>query len=149
MFIDCFNCMWKFVLWKVVRPRFDIPNRLLQQCTIYVVELQQNPKSILPDHEVISNHWTGLLDWTDGLMDLITRVNLFISHDFKCCNFSYSNCIGICCTSSSRCMLVNVYKCTSYMDGCVPWVCSVHAVIKLKAPSDYSKYAKSIKSTLH
>ena len=109
----------------MVRPRFDIPNCLLQQCTIYV---QQNQKFILPDHWVISNHWTGLLDWADRLMDWITRLNLFISHDFKCHKFGYSNCLSISCTSSSRCMLVNVHECTSYIDGCVPGVCGVLAV---------------------
>ena len=45
-FTDCFDCICKSGLWKVV----DLPNCLLQQCTKYVVELQQNQKSILPDH---------------------------------------------------------------------------------------------------
>ena len=53
--------------------------------------------------------WTGLMDW-------ITWLNLFISHDFhpiKCCKFGYSNYLIISCTSSSHCMLVNVHECTS------------------------------------
>ena len=47
-----------------------------------------------------------------------------------------------------ECMYMSA-QCTNYMDGCIPWVYG-----ELKAPSDYSKYAKSIKvltktSSLH
>ena len=95
-------------------------------------------------HQIVSNHWTGLwtglLDWTDGW---ITGLNLFISHDLhpiKCHKFGYSK-----HTSSSHCMLGNVHECTMHkLHGrmCImnPWcTCS-----KLKAPSDYSKYAKRV-----
>ena len=81
--------------------------------------------------------WTGLMDWITGL-------NLFVSHDFhpiKCHKFGYFLILSY--TSLSHCMLVNVYtsaQCTSYMDRCVPWVHGVHAVSS--APCDYSKYAK-------
>ena len=53
--------------------------------------------------------WTGLMDWITGL-------NLFISHDLhpiKCHKFGYSN-----CTSSSHCMLGNVHERTTHKLQC-------------------------------
>ena len=51
---------------------------------------------------VVSNHWTGLMDWITGL-------NLFISHDLhpiKCHKFDCSK-----HSSSFHCMLGNVHEC--------------------------------------
>ena len=61
---------------------------------------------------------TGLDCWT-GLMDWITGLNLFMSHDFhtiKCRTFVYSNCLITCisCTSSSHWMVGNEHERTMY-----------------------------------
>ena len=78
--------------------------------------------------------WTGLMDWITGL-------NLFISHDLhpiKCRKFGYSK-----CTSSSHCMLGNVHECTMHKPhGRMCVMNSWCTRSELKASSDYSKRAK-------
>ena len=69
------------------------------------------------------DYWTGLIDWITGL-------NLFISHDLKCCKFGYSK-----RTSSSHCMLGNVHECTMHkLHG---RMCIIHSWC-----TDYIKCAK-------
>ena len=96
---------------------------------------------------MVSNHWTGLLDWTAGLDYWITGLNLSISHDFhpiKCHKFGYSN--G---TSSSHCTLGNVHKCTMHkLHGqmCIMYSWCVHAVSS-KHPLTIASVQKSVKNT--
>ena len=105
-------------------------------------------------YNISVNEWwsyliTGLdcgLDCWTGLMDWITGLNLFISHDLhpiKCRKFGYSK-----CTSSSHRMLGNVQERTMHkLHGRICIMNSWCTSSELKAPSDYSEYAKSIKNT--
>ena len=81
---------------------------------------------------------TGLDCWT-GLMDWITALNLFISHDLhpiKCLSYSKR-------TSSSHCMLGNIHECTVHkLHGRMCIMNSWCTSSELKASSDYSKCAK-------
>ena len=102
--------------------------------------LFQHIYTVLPKlrYMVVSNHRTGL--WT-GLLDWITGLNLFISHELhpiKCRKFGYSK-----CNSSSHCMLGNVHECTMHkLYGRMCIMNSWCTRSELKAPSDNSKRAK-------
>ena len=86
--------------------------------------------------------WIAGLDCWTGLMDWITGLNLFISHDLhpiKCRKFGYSN-----CTSSFHCMLGNVHERTMHkLHGRICIVDSWCTRSELKAPSDVQKIIKS------
>ena len=80
--------------------------------------------------------WTGLMDWLTGL-------NLFISHDLhpiKYCQFGYSK------HTSSHCMLGNIHECTMHKlhYRCASWIHGVQAVSS-KHPVTIANVQKSIK----
>ena len=132
-------------------PQLSSSGPLLVHFLCMQVTIQAGWGDILPQYKC-STLWciirsyliTGLdcgLDYWTGLMDWVTGLNLFISHDLhpiKYCKFGYNK-----CTSSSQCMLGNVHECTMHkLHGQMCIMNSWCTRSELRAPSDNSKPAK-------